>query len=627
MLLRDKLSSFKKRVVRKCYPFFIFPVFIFSSFYPVVADVLSDDINEVQIIAKSGAVSLALQSIDEQQPVFDETNLAAWLPWERERLTIYTLGQRWQATVQRVASYEYELPDENGLPEEFYFWAKEKQVDALLALKQGQQARQVLQSLIWSKKDTVPQDISIKKQWLAKWQKRIIESYLVSGDKEDALLAAQRYYQDYDSNQLEDRLLRARILLINQREDEVIDLLKHDTRHPQGGMLYLLAQLRSKEKPAEQVLKSAMRQMRSKKANEKLKFMLWAVVAEAAKKNIDRPSMANAFEYVLAGYKKTELPLGLFDFSADTLWNAYIEYALYLGNRNQYLIGDDKQWLRAAIKAEKKHRVKARSLYALVIIRGQSEGARLQAAKGFLNLMHKRKRGAQLIKKLFLKSKHFKNISEIPSPIRYDLINIALSRSDIELASDLMETIKIAPVGIDDFQWQLQRARIFVLGGKPKEGVDALVVLLEKYKILRANQLDRFLQVLFDLQTLKEHESAYLLFEMISKKDNAEKSQREIYFWMAESLKSLKRYSMAAKFYLRSATYNKNKGFDPWGQTARYQAAEMLTKAILLQDAYAVYEGLLTVTKDPARRAVLKHELQKLWLLREPDESNFIAEE
>jgi len=627
MLLTDKLSSFKKRVVRKCYPFFIFPLFIFSSSYPVAADVLSDAINEVHIIAKSGAVSLALQSIDEQQSVFVETNLADWLEWERVRLKIYTLGQRWQATVQRVASYEYELPDESDLPDEFYFWAKKKQIDALLALKQGQQARQVLQSLIWSKKDTAPQDVSVKKKWLAKWQKRIIESYLVSGDKKDALLAAQRYYQDYDSNQLEDRLLRARILIINQREDEAVELLKNDTQHPQGGMLYLLAQLRSKEKPAEQVLKSAMRQMRSKKVNRQLKFTLWAVVAEAAKKNIDRPSTANAFEHVLAGYKKTELPLGLFDFTADSLWDAYIEYALYLGNRNQYLIGDDKQWLRAAIKAEKKHKVKARSLYALVIIRGQSEGARLQAAKGFLNLMHKRKRGAQLIKKLFLKSKNFKAISEIPSPIRYDLINIALSRSDIELASDLMETIKIAPVGIDDFQWQLQRARIFVLGGKPKEGADALVVLLEKYKTLRANQLDRFLQVLFDLQTLKKHEFAYLLFEMISKKDNAEKSQREIYFWMAESLKSLKKYSMAAKLYLRSATYNENKGFDPWGQTARYQAAEMLTKATLLQDAYAVYEGLLTVTKDPARRAVLKHELQKLWLLREPDESGFIAEE
>lgn len=626
MLLADKLSSFKKRVVRKHYPFFIFPLFIFP-FYPVAADALRHDINEVKVMAESGAVSLALQSVDEQQLVFDENNFTAWLEWERERLKIYTLGQRWKATVQRVDMYEYDLPDEYKLPDEFYFWAKTKQVDALLALKKAQHARQILLSLIWPKKDVVSQDISIKKQWLAKWQKRIIESYLISGDKEDALLAAQRYYQDYDSKQLEDRLLYARILLINQREDEAVELLKNDTQHPQGGMLHLLAQLRSKEKPAEQVLKSAMQQMRSKNTNGQLKFLLRAVVAEAAKKNIDRPALANALEHVLAGYKKTELPLGLFDFSADTLWDAYIEYARYLGNRQQFLIGDDKQWLKAALKAQKKHKVKARSLYALVIIKGQSDKARLQAAKGFLNLMHKRKRGAQLIKKLFLKSKYFKNISEIPSVIRYDLINIALSRSNIELASDLMTTIKVAPAGIDDFQWQLQRARIFVLGGKAKEGVDALVVLLDKYKTLTENQLNRLLQVLFDLQTIKQHEFAYFLFDMIAKKDNAEKSQREIYFWMAESLKSLQKYTEAAKLYLRSATYNNSKGFDPWGQTARYQAAEMLTKATLLQDAHALYEGLLAVTKDPTRRAVLKSELQKLWLVKEPDEADFVTEE
>lgn len=66
-----------------------------------------------------------------------------------------------------------------------------------------------------------------------------------------------------------------------------------------------------------------------------------------------------------------------------------------------------------------------------------------------------------------------------------------------------------------------------------------------------------------------------------------------------------------------------NNGLDPWGQTARYQVAEMLAKAELFQDAHVLYEQLLEVTKEPARRAVLKHELQKLWLLREPNkESN-----
>ncbi len=594
-----------------CYPFFVFPLFVF--FIPLVlfpsysfaADILSGNIQEIRTIAKNGAVSLALQSIDSQQEVLDIKNdLRTWLAWERERLNIYKSGQRWDILQQRVADYD-ELPDD------FYFWAKQQQVDALLILKQGQQARQILQGLIWSEKE-----IKIQKQWLPLWQQRVIKSYLIDNETSDALLAAQRYYQDYRSNNIEDRLLRARILLINKREEEVVELLRKDTKHPEGGMLYLLAQLRSKERPPRKVLQSALRQMRGKWASEKLKYMLWAVVAESAQRSNDHPSTINALEFVLAGHKNIELPAGLFNFSADMLWDAYINYALSLGNRAQFLIGNDQQWLNAAVKAQKKYPVKARALYAMVLFKGQNNETRLRAAKGFLNLMHKRKRGAVLMMKLFLKSGYFKKVKSIPAPIRYDLVNIALSRSRIELASNLMTTIKTAPAGVDSYQWQLRRARIFVLGGKAEKGNLALKKLLEKNKTFTAKQLDQFLQVVFDLQTVKEHKFAYELFQAVLPKITDIKLHREIYYWMADSRKAQQDYAAAARLYLRSAMYAGNNGLDPWGQTARYQVAEMLAKADFLQDAHALYQQLLDVTKEPARRAVLKHELQKLWLLK-----------
>jgi len=617
-LLTDKLSFFKKRVVRLCYPFFVFPLFIF--FIPLVlfpsysfaADILSGNIQEIRTIAKSGAVSLALQSIDSQQEVLDIKNdLKTWLAWERERLNIYKSGQRWDILQQRVADYD-ELPDD------FYFWAKQQQVDALLILKQGQQARQILQGLIWSEKE-----IKIQKQWLPLWQQRVIKSYLVDNETSDALLAAQRYYQDYRSNNIEDRLLRARILLINKREEEVVELLKKDTKHPEGGMLYLLAQLRSKERPPRKVLQSALRQMRGKWASKKLKYMLWAVVAESAQRSNDNPSTINALEFVLAGHKNIELPAGLFNFSADMLWDAYINYALSLGNRAQFLIGNDQQWLNAAVKAQKKYPVKARALYAMVLFKGQNNETRLRAAKGFLNLMHKRKRGAVLIMKLFLKSRYFKKVKSIPAPIRYDLVNIALSRSKIDLASNLMATIKTAPAGSDNYQWQLRRARIFVLGGKAEKGNQALKKLLKNNKGFTGKQLNHFLQVVFDLQTVKEHEFAYELFRAVLPKITDVTLQREIYYWMADSRKAQQDYAAAARLYLRSAMYAGNNGLDPWGQTARYQVAEMLAKADFLQDAHSLYQKILDVTKEPARRAVLKHELQKLWLLKN---KNNIAE-
>ena len=604
----DKLCSFKKRVVRKCYPFFALLTTIFLITPSFATALLPVDIKEIRVIAESGAVSLALQSIDEQQINLDTTNnLSSWLEWERERLSIYQLGERWQALHQRVAEYQDDLPDD------FYFWAKLQQIDALLVLKKGQQARQILQKLIWSESET-------KEQQLPLWQKRVIRSYLVDNNTADALLAAQRFYQDYKSDRIEDRLLRARILLLNKREEEVVELLMKDTKHPEGGMLYLLAQLRSDERAAQKVYQSALRQMRGDWADKKLKYMLWAVAAESAERSGDKPSTTNALEFVLAGHKNIELPEGLFNFSADTLWNNYIEYALHIGNKAQFLIGNDQQWLNAAKKSEKKEPVKARSLYAMVMLKGQNNETQLQAAEGFLKLMHKRKRGAQLVMKLFLKSNYFKSIESIPIPIRYDLVNIALSRSDIELASNLMTTIKEAPSGVDNYQWQLRRARIFVLGGKADKGYEVLNKLLKTEDKLSQEQLDKFLQVVFDLQTAKEHDLSFQLFTKVLPRIENETLQREIYYWMADSKKAQEDYTSAARFYLYSAMHGEKEGLDPWGQTARYQVAEMLVKADLLQDAHTLYQNLLKVTKEPARRAVLKHELQKLWLLKESEE-------
>jgi hypothetical protein len=60
---------------------------------------------------------------------------------------------------------------------------------------------------------------------------------------------------------------------------------------------------------------------------------------------------------------------------------------------------------------------------------------------------------------------------------------------------------------------------------------------------------------------------------------------------------------------------------DPWAQTARYQAGVALSRAGMLQDARTLFSNLLRVTKDKSRRAVLRHELQKLWLLEDDADS------
>jgi len=56
-------------------------------------------------------------------------------------------------------------------------------------------------------------------------------------------------------------------------------------------------------------------------------------------------------------------------------------------------------------------------------------------------------------------------------------------------------------------------------------------------------------------------------------------------------------------------------GFDPWGQTARFFAAESLADAGLVNDARHLYKGLLRVAQDENRKMVLRQRLQHLQLM------------
>ena len=100
--------------------------------------------------------------------------------------------------------------------------------------------------------------------------------------------------------------------------------------------------------------------------------------------------------------------------------------------------------------------------------------------------------------------------------------------------------------------------------------------------------------------------------------EHGKKLRRELLFWLADSHKAERNKQrnpvLAAAFYLRSATLLDGMGNDPWGQTARFQAAEVLAAEGIVDDARRIYTALLNVTKEPARRAMIQYRLQELWL-------------
>lgn len=591
------------------------------------------DLQEIRALAQGGAPDLALRMMDRAQPSA-KTDVKGWMQWERERVAIYAATQDWATMIKRLGA----LP--SGLPSGFVRWARTQQARAYLAQHKAPEARAVLRQLIWT-------GHTPDKKWLAQWRHLIIRSYLEQGRGQDAYTALSHYQQDYGEGGLADRLLRARILLSLGRSAAAARLLSHDSKSPPSAMLYLLARLRSGEMAPRAALGAALHQVhddgrdkprakrKAKAAKTRLPKMLtvqqWALVAEAARRAHDRETRAYALERAISASHGRALPDGLFAVNGDRLWDAYFKYAVQLGNQAKFLIGDDKRWFAAAEKAKRRTPVRARSLYALLILHGQSAHSRARAARDFVATLTPDPADDALLTALFLHSPgHFPHVKDVPLPLRYALVDIGLKHSDIALASRVMAAINRPPKGTNAFMWELRRARILVYGGKPDKGAAVLRTLLKAHAApaakaghdassdaanLSKEQIQHLLQVIFDLQTLGKNNTAIALFKLTLAQSRDTELSRQILYWMGDSRKAQHRYIEAARLYLKSAMYGHPKAMDPWAQTARYQAAGALAKAGLRKDARDLYQQLLSETKDPARRAVLTHDMQELWLV------------
>jgi len=563
--------------------------------------VSADSENEVTNLTNIGVWHLALNLLEQQQKNISD-DPERWVEQEKQRIQIFKTTHNWSALILRLQN----LPD--VVPLEFYIQARTELAAALIKENKGRAALTILQDLIW----TQARDPGIAETNLLHWRRMIIDAYRVSAQKQDAYRAAARLQHDYGNQELGDLLRHAKILLELGRAEEAMDRLANRTESPEARQLYLLAQLRSGARSAQEIMQTGLRQLRNKSLDEKSRLGLWMLVAEAAQGCADLATHSNALEHVLSAEKNSLTEKNLFNFNADMLWDAYLDFAVSIGNQSQFLIGADGQWQQAAQSAAIKQPVRSRSLYVLLMFKGQTAVNRETAVKDFIDSLSKRQQGKPLLMRLFLHSRRFTTHEDIPVAARHVLADIALAKADIELASALMATVKKPPAGADQFFWYLRRARILILGGKGEQGAQALDEMLEETQQFEALQMDRLMQVIFDLQAAGLHAEAYLLLTKVISLTDQIKLQREIYYWMAESKKAQQQFAEAAALYLKSAMYPDAKDMGPWAQTARYQAAVVLVQAGLFDDARAIYQHLLRVTKDANRKAVLQRDLQKL---------------
>ncbi|MEE8365270.1 MAG: hypothetical protein V3R76_05750 [Gammaproteobacteria bacterium] len=572
--------------------------FLIPIFFGLLSNTWADEkLDVLKNISAAGAPVLTLRMLDQAQPKVD-VDLYEWILWEQERYAILSRWQQWNELLVRIEG----LPTD--LPEQFSQQATTFKARAYLEIGQTDTARRILRAQLWQT------GVGAVSEYQT-WRRQIIVSYLKDGRIDDARIAMLRFNQDFDTDDESWLLLRASVLIQAGRYEEAIQILQ-DLESWQARLTSLLAQFRAQRISA----KELWLQVKSKAGEGELDdaelATLWALGYYAAQQMsaVDRVvALENLFQI------DGRSPIELFQLHADRLWRAYIEYAELVGNRAELLVGDDARWLDLAQKTSAVTPIKSRSLLALIMVKSADPAMVNSAAKSYLQTFGDTDTAERnLLGQLFNNSEVYADADRIPVIIKYQLVDLALIRADIDEATRLMSGMNTYPEGTSRFSWQLRHARVLILGGRYEEGNQILQALLAEYQQPNAEDTDRILQVLFDMQTVNLHEQVIAHFNQLLRVSIEAKQHREILFWIADSYKALKKYDQAALLYLRSAMLPGTLAMDPWAQTARFNAADSLQKSGLVDDARRIYTELLRVTKEPASRAMLKHNIQQLWL-------------
>lgn len=560
----------------------------------------ADELDDLLIYAKAGAPQLTVKLIEQRQPD-QHADLQGWLRWERALIGLLRDNQEWASLEQRV------VRQEDSLPVEQRRWMATQRAEALLNLQRPLEARELLRKLLWSDVEAATTDIS-------RWRHLIIQSYLEEGRQDDAYDAMLRHRQDYGAGDRETLLLRARVLLANGRPQDAKLQLSGAGEGADAASLRLLAALRvgGTEKA---VVQEAKRRLKENPASIRARLILLGVIAEGSAQLGDLAASTVALEQYYSEVGHEKLESGMLHISPDRLWESYINYGLAVGNREQLLLGDDAAWLKAAEAAGRQYPVRSRSLYAVISERGSSAEQQLMAHRALMQQLAGKERKSMLIKALYLQSARFSRDSRLPEPVRYFLYDSALNEGNLELASRMRRGLAQAPADVEPFEWELRGARVFMLAGDYEHATQALRGLINTPSPLLPDQFDRIMQVIFDMQTVGEHERAVTVFEQLAQRPMEPQARRELLYWIGDSRFAQQRYLEAARYYLHSAILPGIDAMDPWAQTARYQTAKALTQAGQGADAAALYRQLLVVTTDPARRAVLQRELEQLRLV------------
>ena len=570
-------------------------------------------LNQMNELIELGVPALALSLLEDEQkkrPAFS----ADWYAFEYKRILLLSALERWQQVIERTQWLFDTAAKERHITKKIRLWFETQQVIARLQLEQSEQALDQLQHMLWNT-EVEHRDPSLPEVW----RRLVIRAYLQMQADDDARRALVKYERDYKTDQanIDWVLLQAQVLFRTNRPQQAIQLLKdipvEDAVDVEA--LLLIARLQSEPKSAAKINQQMREQLDGQVLSRSARWAYSYVAYLSSKILSDQPAQILNLESMLS--LGLEYPVLDDDYrvTADDLWDLYNKQGLITANENGLLFGNDDQWQQLSNKLIKKKPEKALSLNAALVLHTDNFSTMQQQHKTIVEIIELRKNGLELINQLYIHSNKVPDVNVLPDEVRYRLVDYALSEGDYFEAAKIMKSLKEPPEGKTLFDWRMRKARVLILQGEYKNSEDLIrKTFSENPKITRA-ELDRFIQVVFDFQTVQQHQQAINLFDLVTLDNLDEKLKREIYFWKAESYFSLEKYDRAALFYLESARAVADGEHDLWGQSARFKAGQALMQAEIYDDAKKVYSDLLLVTASDSRKAIINQNLQKIRLL------------
>jgi tetratricopeptide (TPR) repeat protein len=548
---------------------------------------------EAHALASAGASQLALKLIDASQPPLTQSPVA-WAVWERARLDILSSAGYTKRLFARIKAYPDDVP---GFLRDYAYMTGAR---AALGADDPVQARSFLRPLIWSKH---PPAASV----LTEYRQLVLRSYVVGGNLHDADRALAYLRRDGHGTDWRTREIAAEVAMERDHPRRAVHLLA-GLKQTEVRPLMLLAELKAGiRKPARiDAMAARLARHAEKHKNRRLAGRFARVRAEAAKKQgdieLELSAMAAALLY-------DPIDSGPFAMSPSVFWHALVNTGLQLGNRDRLLLGAAGPWLKAASKENRsKNSMHALALLAAAGTRSPDPGARAASMAALGKELLQNGQGMDLALKIFSDSTLFPHPDRLPGSLRYQLLKPAVSTGRIVFASALVAGLDKPPSGVDAGDWQVQRARLFLLGGNDQSATRLLQSMVRGQPPVPAKKI---LPVVVDLETIGDNQPALGILQSMLAMQPAPppKQARQILYWIGKAYSGLGSPLNAARAYLEAATFNSPYAMDQWAQTARYSAASALTQAGLYADARRIYEGLLNATSDPTQQAQIKQKL------------------